>query len=93
MIVLRMRLTTDIRFRECWRSLALLLAAFLVIAPAPAYATDLPTILATSRVSPPARVAFLEERHNPMCNAEGDRIAVSGSIRHRSRRIVDRPRW
>ena len=66
MIVLRMRLTTDIRFRECWRSLALLLAAFLVIAPAPAYATDLPTILATSRVSPPARVAFLEERHNPM---------------------------
>ena len=37
-----------------------------LITAAPAFSTELSVILATSRVSPPASVAFQEERHNPM---------------------------
>lgn len=42
----------------------LLLATLLIAAPAKS--SELSTILETSRVSPPASVAFREERHNPM---------------------------
>ncbi len=48
------------------RRTALMLAVVLSALVPPALATDLPTILATSRVAPPARVAFLEERYNPL---------------------------
>jgi hypothetical protein len=44
---------------------AILLAALLIGAPG-ASSTELSEILEISRVSPPARVAFREERHNPM---------------------------
>ena len=52
---------------SCLRQLgaAILLAALLIGAPG-ASSTELSEILEISRVSPPARVAFREERHNPM---------------------------
>ena len=37
-----------------------------LLTAAPALSTELSAVLATSRVSPPASVAFQEERHNPM---------------------------
>lgn len=51
----------------CLRQLgaAILLTALMIGAPA-AFSTELSEILEVSRVSPPARVAFREERHNPM---------------------------
>jgi len=51
----------------CLRQLgaAILLATLLIVAPK-ASSTELSEILEISRVSPPARVAFREERHNPM---------------------------
>jgi len=45
--------------------MALLIGALLSM-PRPAVALDLSTILESSQVSPPARVVFEEERHNPM---------------------------
>ena len=49
-----------LRLRGWW----LLLPVLLITAPA--NSSELSAILATSRVSPPATVAFQEERHNPM---------------------------
>ena len=52
---------------SCLRQLgAAILIAALLFAATLASSTELSAILKLSRVSPPARVAFREERHNPM---------------------------
>jgi len=59
-------LKTTIISPSCMHPLSVAMLFVTLLIAAPAFSTELSAVLATSRVSPPASVAFQEERHNPM---------------------------
>jgi len=85
------RQATEGRVYRCRRVVGLLPLAAVLASPA-ASGVELAAILANARVSPPARVGFLEQRHNPLF--EGP-LALTGYLEYPEpgvlRKVIEQP--
>ncbi len=74
------------------RALMLALLGFLFIAPANVWAFDLESVLEGTKITPPARVRFREERHNPLLK---EALILSGYLEYleqgQLRKVVESP--
>jgi hypothetical protein len=73
-------------------TLMLALLGCLLLSPPTVWAFDLDSVLETSKISPPARVRFREERHNPLLK---EPLILSGYLEYLAaghlRKVVESP--